>query len=43
MYEGFGLFRGNEKKNALTYIIGSLILGIAGYAAGFTLGNLFSI
>jgi len=40
MYEGFCLFRGNKKKNALTYIIGSLILGIAGYAAGYALGKL---
>jgi len=37
MYEGFNLFQGNEKKNACTYIVGSIILGIIGYTAGFAI------
>ena len=41
MYEGFHLFQGNEKLNALTYIFISLVLGVIGYAAGFALGGLF--
>ena len=40
MYEGFSLFRDNEKKNALVYILGSLILGIIGYMMGFGLGQI---
>ncbi len=35
MYEGFNLFQENEKKNAFYYVLGSLILGIIGYALGF--------
>lgn len=35
MYEGFILFQGNEKLNALIYILCSLLLGILGYVAGF--------
>ncbi len=41
MYEGFNLFRENEKLNAFAYILGSLLLGIIGYIAGFALGNIF--
>jgi fluoride exporter len=37
MYEGFNLFQKNKKLDAITYIIGSLILGILGYAIGFRL------
>lgn len=37
MYEGFELFRDNEKKNALTYILFSLAVGIAGYFGGSAL------
>lgn len=40
MYEGFNLFQENEKLNALTYIVGSLILGLIGYVLGFALGNM---
>jgi len=39
MYEGFHLFQGNEKMNAFVYIIGSLLLGIAGYVCGFAIGQ----
>jgi fluoride exporter len=38
MYEGFDLFKGDKKKNARTYIIGTMITGMAGYLAGWTLG-----
>lgn len=41
MYEGFNLFQGNEKLNAFTYILGSLIIGIVGYVSGYALGKLF--
>lgn len=34
MYEGFNLFKDNEKLNAFMYILGSLILGITCYALG---------
>ncbi len=34
MYEGFNLFKDNEKKNAIVYIVSSLILGIIGYTIG---------
>lgn len=34
MYEGFNLFQEREKLNALIYVVGSLILGIIGYALG---------
>jgi CrcB protein len=37
MYEGFNLFQSNKKKNACTYVVGSLILGIIGYTAGFVI------
>lgn len=39
MYEGFNLFQENEKMNAFAYILGSLLLGIIGYIAGFALGR----
>lgn len=39
MYEGFNLFQENEKMNAFTYILGSLLLGVVGYALGFELGK----
>lgn len=42
MYEGFNLFRENEKLNAFTYIFGSLLLGIIGYFAGHEFVKLFS-
>lgn len=37
MYEGFEIFRDNEKKNAVFYILFSLAVGIAGYFAGVAL------
>lgn len=37
MYEGFNLFQDNEKKNALIYILGSLLLGLMGYFLGMEL------
>jgi CrcB protein len=43
MYEGFNLFSGNEKLNAFVYILGSLFLGIAGYAAGVVIVNLLKL
>lgn len=42
MYEGFNLFQGKEKLNAFTYILGSLIFGLLGYAVGFKLGQLWA-
>lgn len=39
MYEGFNLFRENEKLNASVYILGSLVLGILGYAGGFAIAK----
>lgn len=42
MYEGFHLFEDRETLNALVYILGSLITGAAGFAAGFALGRAFS-
>jgi CrcB protein len=40
MYEGFSLFKENEKKNAVVYIIGTLILGILGYTIGHAIVRL---
>jgi CrcB protein len=37
MYEGFNLFQDNEKRNAVVYILGTLLLGIIGYMIGFGL------
>lgn len=39
MYEGFDLFADNEKKNAVVYILTTLILGIIGYIIGFISGG----
>lgn len=41
MYEGFTLFQGNAKLNALLYTCGSLALGIAGFIAGTAAATLF--
>lgn len=41
MYEGFNLFQENERRNALVYIIGSLVLGVAGFIAGYAAAALF--
>ncbi len=35
MYEGFNLFRGREKLNAFTYMVLSILLGVAFYGIGF--------
>lgn len=43
MYEGFNLFKENEKKNALVYMIGAFILGIAGFIIGIISCKLFLI
>ena len=40
MYEGFNLFKDNEKKNAIVYIISTLILGIIGYTTGYVIFRL---
>ena len=34
MYEGFNLFKENDKKNAVYYIAGTFILGIIGFIIG---------
>ncbi len=39
MYEGFQLFRENEKKNAFVYIAASLVIGIIGYIMGYELSR----
>lgn len=41
MYEGFHLFQDNEAFNAFVYILGTFFLGVIGYAAGYSVGNLF--
>jgi len=40
VYEGFSLFRINEKANALIYIGSSLLLGIIGFIAGYAVGRM---
>lgn len=35
MYEGFGLMKNRHRWSALYYILGSLVLGIVGFAMGF--------
>lgn len=37
MYEGFQLFGDNRKRNALTYIIASLVIGLLGFVLGLLL------
>ncbi len=39
MYDGFSLFAQNKACLASFYVFGCLLLGIAGYAGGFVLGN----
>src|SRR5665647_399229 len=41
MYEGFNLFKEDEKKNACTYIIGTFIFGIIGFIIGIEIIKLF--
>lgn len=43
MYEGFHLFKKNEKLNAYAYVIGSLVLGVLGFFLGYVLVGLFSL
>ena len=40
MYEGFNLFQDNEKMNAFTYILGSLIIGIVGFVIGVEIAKI---
>lgn len=40
MYEGFNLFQNREKLNAFIYILGSLFIGIIGFAIGLKIGKL---
>lgn len=40
MYEGFHLFQDHETANALLYIGGSFLLGIAGFLGGSAIGRL---
>jgi fluoride exporter len=40
MYEGFNLFQEREKLNAFIYILGSLIIGVIGFAIGLKVGKL---
>ncbi|AGK96947.1 fluoride efflux transporter CrcB [Clostridium pasteurianum] len=39
MYEGFSIFSNNKKLNAVFYIAISLVIGIIGYFAGYSLGR----
>ena len=39
MYEGFNLIQENEKMNACIYILGSIILGLIGYAFGVAIAK----
>ena len=41
MYEGFNLFKDNERKNAITYVAGTMIIGSIGFLAGFSMTKLF--
>lgn len=41
MYEGFHLFQENETFNAFVYILGTLLLGVIGYASGYCFGTRF--
>mgnify|MGYP002352794711 CR=1 FL=1 len=38
MYEGVQLFGAQDRRNAPAYVLGSLLLGVLGYLAGFALG-----
>lgn len=35
MFEGFNLFKGNKRLNALVYIVGTMFLGVLAYVAGY--------
>lgn len=39
MYEGFRLFKDDEKKNAVVYIGSSVIVGVLGYAIGYIIAR----
>ncbi len=43
MYEGFSLFQGNKKRNAVIYIVASLLLGLLGYYFGELIVNFFDL
>jgi CrcB protein len=40
MYEGFNLFKNNERLNAFVYILSSIIIGIIGFLIGIKIGFL---
>ncbi|CAB1244717.1 fluoride efflux transporter CrcB [Clostridium sp. WLY-B-L2] len=40
MYEGFNLFKDNEKLNAFVYTLSSVIIGIIGFSIGIKIGLL---
>lgn len=42
MYEGFNLFQDREKLNAFIYILGSLLIGIVGFAIGLQVGKIWT-
>lgn len=39
MYEGAHLFQEHEKLSAFAYVLGSLLLGVLGFAAGCAVGR----
>lgn len=40
MYEGFNLFRNDKLRSALIYILGTILLGFVGFAAGVEAGSI---
>lgn len=42
MYEDFNLFQNREKLNAFIYILGSLFIGIVGFAIGLQVGKIWA-
>lgn len=43
MYEGLNLFQENERKNAIRYILTTLLLGIIGFISGMEIVRLFKL
>lgn len=39
MYEGVTIFNGNKKANAAMYVLFTLLLGLAGYYAGYVIAE----
>jgi len=39
MYEGFTVFRDNARANAAIYVSSTILLGVAGFFAGYILGK----